>query len=325
MKVRLRRILTALALVVILIVGAYWLWQPGGHPPLPPAPSHGAWLTHAWWGDEEWFGDSARKREDYFGAEKVARLRGLLELGITDWYVHACPCSSQGDLPEIDIDQARLLVKANPDGQVLAWVGGILGADAHPENPGWRAQFARSCGDLVETTGLAGIQLNIEPCPSFTPGYLELLEDLREALPRGSRLSVVAYPPPTWLHPFKTVHWNEDFYREVSGRCDDLAVMAYDTAQPLGKPYIWMVARWSSQIYAWSSVPVKIGIPAYDDHGMAYHHARVENVPNGLAGLAAAVQESTPDNYAGIAIYAEWTLDPAEEAQLATWLRRTGH
>ncbi len=310
----LRRRLLVWALVLIVPTMLVWLWTPGSTAPLPPRQTHGAWLTHAWWGDDAWFDGSERRTDDYRGAGRIAAMAARLHgLAITDWYVHACPSTPAGALPSIDLGQARLLVAANPHGQVLAWVGGVLDEHAFPEDPLWRARFAAGCAALVRDSGIAGVQLNIEPCPSMAPGYLDLLDDLRRALPRGARLSIASYPPPTWLHPHAAVHWDETFHREISRRVDDLVVMAYDTSQRWQKPYTWLVARWTRQVMAWSSVPIRIGVPAYDDAYSGYHDPLVEHARSALAGVSAGLDGTDPPRWAGVAMYAEWTLAEVDE------------
>ena len=51
----------------------------------------------------------------------------------------------------------------------------------------------------------------------------------------NSVLSVAAYPPPTKWHRFPDVHWHGSYMHKVADRCDQLAVMMYDTAIPLEK------------------------------------------------------------------------------------------
>lgn len=304
-----RRVGIALGSVLMVLFIAYLVWTPGGAGPLPPGKVHGAWLTHAWWGDAEWYAGSSRKREDYFSAEKVAAMAVRLHaLGIRDWYIHAGPARGDGSLPHIETEQARLLVQANRGGQVLAWVGGVLDDQCPVAEVEWRRAFVASCAALVRQTGIAGIQLNIEPCPSWTDGYLPLLEELRAGLPQRSRLSVAAYPPPHPLHSAPSVHWDEDFFREVSKRCDDMCVMAYDTAQMLGKPYTWMVATWTRECLEWSEVPVRLGLPAYAEYGNPWHHPRAENLAHAFPGVCGGIAGSPDARYAGWAIYAEWTM-----------------
>lgn len=315
-----RRVGIALGCILLPLVVAYAVWSPGASGPLPPGKVHGAWLTHAWWGDDDWYADSSRKRADYFGTERVAAMAKRLHgLGIRDWYIHAGPARGDGSLPVIDLEQARLLVAANRSGQVLAWVGGVLEDDCPVGEVEWRQTFVRSCASLIERSGIAGIQLNIEPCPSWTPGYLELLDELKAGLPAGSRLSIAAYPPPHWLHQAPSVHWSEDFFREVSQRSDDMCVMAYDTAQRAGKPYTYLVDRWTRECLAWSVKPVRIGLPAYAEYGKPWHHPHVENLANAFPGLCKGVNESSAMNYAGWAIYAEWTMTLEDEEIVRTF------
>lgn len=316
-KISIKRILIALLTVLCAGLLGYQLWQPGSEEALPECSTHGAWLTHAWWGDDTWFEGSSRKPQDYRGEEAAEKLRERLHsLGVTDWYVHACPADPEGHLPQdLLFEQGRLLKQANRGGRVLAWVGGVL-EDCRLTDPAWRHNFARDCATLVEEAGLDGVQVNIEPCSSFQPGYLELLQDLRRELPEGAHISLAAYPPPHPMHPFPQVHWNREFYQALSQHCDDFAVMAYDTAQPVSKTYVAMVSGWTRQCLAWTDKPVRMGVPVYEDQGVGYHHPEVENVSNSLSGISAGLDPSAPPNYAGVALYAEWTLDTAEEEVL---------
>jgi hypothetical protein len=242
-------------------------------------------------------------------------------LGVLDWYVHAGPANALGELPAIVREQALRLVAANSSGHVLAWVGGVLNRHCFPADSVWRSRFAAACQRLVFDNQLAGIHLNIEPCRSFEPGLLELLDDLRKVL-GPQRLSVAAYPPPTRLHPHEWVHWTQPFYREVSHRADDLAVMMYDTALSWRKVYTWLVREWTQQVLAWSRTPVRIGVPAYQDV-VDYHDPDAENVDSALAGLSAALRDDVPANFAGWAVYAEWTLDATERGRLAACMGPT--
>ncbi len=259
-----------------------------------------------------WFEGSSRRRADYFGAEPVGRMaRRLHEARITEWFVHAGPATPDGFLPELSESQSSTLVDANARGSVLAWVGGVVGKQAFPARRTWRDQFASSCRGMVDVHGLAGVHINIEPCTSFEEGYLETLEAVRVALP-SSRISVAAYPPPTLLHPFPSVHWNADFYGEVSARCDDIAVMAYDTALRFEKAYAWLVRTWANEVVAWSSVPVRLGLPAYEDD-VGYHDPDTESLEVALAGLAGV---DPHPQLVGWAVNADWTLDDAEHELL---------
>ncbi|MBI2298622.1 MAG: hypothetical protein HYU66_06665 [Armatimonadetes bacterium] len=62
-----------------------------------------------------------------------------------------------------------------------------------------------------------------------------------------------------------------------------------------------------------------LGVPAYDDSDVGYHHPNVENLPNALLGIHAALSRSRtlPRNFAGVAVYCEWEVDPQEWECLA--------
>jgi D-methionine transport system ATP-binding protein len=61
--------------------------------------------------------------------------------------------------------------------------------------------------------------------PSGDSDFLKLLDAIRAVLPKGKLLSIAAYPPPTRWHPFPEVHWEQNYFREVAKRCDQVAVM----------------------------------------------------------------------------------------------------
>jgi hypothetical protein len=155
--------------------------------------------------------------------------------------------------------------------------------------------------------------------PSGDASFLLLLDELEQALPEGKLLSVAAYPPPTRWHPVPDVHWDEAYFRQVAARADQLAVMMYDTAIRFPKLYQHVMAAWTSEVLAWGrEAEVLLGVPAYDDPGVGYHHPTVENLRNALLGIHAALarSESLPESYRGIAIYCEWEMDDGEWQQL---------
>jgi len=206
--------------------------------------------------------------------------------------------------------------------RVIPWIGGVLGVHCSPGSANWRGVFVASAVDLLRChPRLAGIQVNIEPLPSGDRDFLLLLDELRIALPEEKVLSVAAYPPPTRWHPFPDVHWDEAYVREVSARADHLAVMMYDTAVPLEKVYRHVMAAWTTEALAWGAESnVLLGVPAYDDAGVAYHDPKVENVHSALLGIHAGLMrlESVPVNYRGIALYCEWEMDEGEWEQVRT-------
>ena len=90
--------------------------------------------------------------------------------------------------------------------------------------------------------------------------------------------------------------------------------MAYDAAQPTSKTYTHLVASWTRSVLAASRVPVRIGLPAYDEPA-PWHNPAVENLTSAIPGLRAGLDQGT-ERYAGWAVYAEWTLRPEDVALL---------
>ena len=280
------------------------------------------WLQHGWLGDDSWFVRANRleKKSHFRSAKSCQKLAELLHRNaIQDVFPHLCPCSPQGHIQAVDDEQTEGFLKIFKDFRVIPWVGGVLDKHAFPDKTQWRKNFVESCLRLLDRhQTLAGIQINVEPCPSTTRGFLLLLEELRVAMPYGKIISVAAYPPPTPFHPHPDVHWEENFFREVASRSDQLAVMMYDTALENDGFYRQLMAKWTREVLTWSgsACEILLGVAVYDDKGVGYHHAEVENLENGLAGIQAALLEfePLPINYQGVAIYCEWEMDEAEWA-----------
>jgi hypothetical protein len=200
-----------------------------------------------------------------------------------------------------------------PEIRVLPWTGGNLGSDVHLEDANQRRSFAEHARRLVEL-GADGVHLNIEPLPSWMPGYVELLRAVKSAI--GDRtLSIAAYPPPTELHPYRDVHWELPFLRHVCLNADELAVMAYDTAVRSSAIFAGLVSRWTMQLAATLPTPVAggcewlMGVPTYADD-TCYHRPGVETIESSLDGIASALRRiARAENLRGVAIYASFTTD----------------
>ena len=323
------RTLVPIGVVALILVVAYALWSPGREfsDGRHDRGTNAIWIGHGWLGVDEWFERQGRDdevqlfREPERITELAARLR---RHHITDVYPHLCPCRSIGELPLVDEEQARRFVDGMDGIRVIPWIGGVNGRDCRPESVEWRKRFvAEVCRLLEAQPGLAGIQLNIEPWPSGDVDLLALLEEMRTALPQDKLLGVAAYPPPTIWHRHPEVHWDEAYFREVARRCDQMAVMMYDTALRSSKFYRKLMADWTREVLSWSGeTPVLLGVPTYDDAGTGYHRPEVENLGNALAGIHAGLAEMEeggemskdllPANYRGVAIYCEWETEEGE-------------
>ena len=110
--------------------------------------------------------------------------------------------------------------------------------------------------------------------------------------------------PPTRWHPVSEVHWDLDYLRQVD-RCDKLTVVMDDIAISQEKYYIALVKRWTGELSETvhpTGCKLILGIHAYEDADVGYHHPKVENVSSALKGISAA---QFGDKINGISIYCE--------------------
>ena len=203
------------------------------------------------------------------------------------------------------------------DIKVIPWFGGVLGEHVSLGSIKWRKNFVESILKLLENyPQLAGVQLNIEPLPDGNDNFIKLLRELREVFPCDKILSIAAYPPSTFLHPYKNVHWSMKYYSQMASYVDQMAVMMYDTAIKYDKFYIALMASWTKQLLKNEelkkyNVKLLFGLPAYDDAHTTYHNPSVENIDNALLGLNSALnsQKNYKKNYQGTVIYCEWEMN----------------
>jgi hypothetical protein len=319
-----RRIVTALLALGALAWTAYSLWRPGmvvtdgRH----DRQTNGIWLAHGWLGADSWFIEHGKQVEmpRYRDPDNVKALAEKLRCyGITDVFPHLCPTGYKGKIAEVSPQHVEAFLNAFHGFRVIPWVGGVKGVSVRMTDPAWRREFAASIAKLMaDHPRLAGVQVNVEPLPTGTPEFLLLLEEVRAAMPPPKVLSVAAYPPPTRWHPFPEIHWDETYFREVSRRCDQMAVMTYDAGQDLGKTYQHLMRDWTREVLQWSEgSQILLGVPSYDDTGVGYHHPSVENIENALQGIHRGLADTgLLPVYQGIAIYSEWEMTDEEWEQL---------
>jgi hypothetical protein len=200
-----------------------------------------------------------------------------------------------------------------PEIQVIPWTGGNLGSDVRLMDETQRRAFAEHVRRLV-ALGADGVQLNVEPLPSWASGFRELLREVKAAL--GNRtLSIAAYPPPTPLHPFPDVHWELAFLRDVCMEADELAIMAYDTAVRSPPIFTQLISTWTRELVATLPPPSAggcewlMGVPTYDDD-TGYHRPDVETIEHSLEGIIAGLRGvQRPEHFRGVAVYASFTTD----------------
>jgi hypothetical protein len=200
-----------------------------------------------------------------------------------------------------------------PDIRVIPWTEGNLNADVRLDDKVQRRGFVEHARQLI-ALGADGIHLNVEPLPSWSPGYRELLREVKATI--GDRmLSIAAYPPPTPLHPFPEVHWELPFLRDVCMDADELAIMAYDTSVTSPPVFRDLISRWTHELVSNLPSPSAggcewlMGVPTYDDD-TGYHRPDVETIEYSLEGIIAGLRGAPrPDHFRGVAIYASFTTD----------------
>lgn len=316
------RITTAVGCLLLAIAVGYLLWSrgldlcDGRH----DRGRNGLWLSHGWLGGDDWFIRN-EKTNEFVRYRDPVRVRELADKlrrhHITDVFPHLCPAQPDGTLPTVNAIQVERFLDAMAGIRVIPWIGGPNGSGALPHRPEWRAAFCGNVRSLIAAhPRLAGVQINIEPLTSGDTNLLKLLEELRAVLPKEQLLSVAAYPPPTWWHPYKDVHWDESYFRQVARRSDQLAVMMYDAAQHNSKAYQSLMASWTREILDWSEgKSVLLGVPTYHDAGVGYHDPKVENLTNALLGVHRGLSRQPPaTNYQGVAIYCDWETTAEEWA-----------
>ena len=306
--------------LLLILAGSFWLWSPGldVRDGRHDRNQNGIWISHGWLGDDGWFTSNGKTNElsRYRNQEVVRALAAKFRARhITDVIPHLCPADIEGPIPAVDATQTEKFLDEFAGFRVMPWIGGPNGGSARYRNEKWRQAFLGSVKQLLAThPRFAGVHLNVEPLTSGDADFLELLDELKASLPTGKLLSIAAYPPPTRWQPSEDVHWNESYFREVAKRCDQIAVMMYDTSLRAPKLYQNLMATWTTEVMNWSEgKPVLLGVPTYSDTGVAYHHPRVENLPNALSGIHRGLsRQPLPANYQGVAIYCDWETDDSE-------------
>ncbi|MES4889743.1 hypothetical protein [Streptomyces sp. NPDC096012] len=270
------------------------------------------WLGHAWV-------DGRKGDED---VEALARrLRGT---GIRDLYVHSGPLEHDGTLPGSAYPKARRLIAAVhrelPGVRVQAWLGDKLAGETPDglrlERPATRAAILASTRRIL-AAGFEGAHFDLEPLHSGDQDYLALLDDLR-ALTRARHalLSVAAHQidPLPAFHSFwgaTTGHpkwWSQAYFGQVARRVDQIAVMSYDTMQPLQSLYGGYVAQQTSLALEVTpdTTDLLMGLPFYHDNRFG-HRARAETVPAAVRGVRLGLSRTDAGRARfGVALYVDF-------------------
>ncbi|MFJ9628486.1 hypothetical protein ACIRU8_12400 [Streptomyces sp. NPDC101175] len=286
------------------------------------------WLGHAW--------VDGRKGD----ADVAALARRLKGTGIRDLYVHSGPLEHDGTLPESDHPRAAWLIdavhRALPGVRVQAWLGDKLATES-PD--GLRLGRAATRTAIVASTrqilaaGFDGAHFDLEPLHSGDRDYLDLLDRLHEVTRADQALlSVAAHqidPLPGFHSVWGTLTnhpkwWSQAYFGQVARRVDQIAVMSYDTMQPLKSLYGGYVAQQTSLALEVTpdSTDLLMGLPFFHENRFG-HRGAAETVPAAVRGVRLGLSRTDADraNF-GVALYVDFAATEADwTAYRAGWVR----
>ncbi|MDH6220138.1 hypothetical protein [Streptomyces pseudovenezuelae] len=270
------------------------------------------WLGHAW--------VDGRKTD----ADVTALARRLETTGIRDLYVHAGPLEHDGTLSNSAYPKARWLIRAMhaaaPGVRVQAWLGDKLATES-PD--GLRLGRAATRAAVVTSTrqilaaGFDGAHFDLEPLHSGDRDYLALLDALhRVTAAAGVPLSVAAHqidplPALNSVAGALTGHpkwWSQAYFGQVARRVDQIAVMSYDTSQPLESLYGGYVAQQTSLALEVTpaSTDLLMGLPFFHENKFG-HRAAAETVPAAVRGVRLGLSRTDADRARfGVALYVDF-------------------
>ncbi|CAM5387682.1 Glycoside hydrolase family 18 protein OS=Streptomyces tendae OX=1932 GN=GUR47_15340 PE=4 SV=1 [Streptomyces tendae] len=286
------------------------------------------WLGHAW--------VDGRKDD----ADLAAFARRVKATGIRDLYVHTGPMEHDGTLPESLHPKAGWLVDAVhrelPGVRVQAFLGDVLATESPDgmrlEKAATRAAVVDSARQVLDV-GYDGVHLDLEPLHSGDRNYLSLLDDVRAVTrARNAQLSVAAHqidPLPGFHSFWGTVAghpkwWSQAFFGQVARRVDQIAVMSYDTMQPLESLYGGYVAQQTS--LALEATPptthLLMGLPFYHENRFG-HWNHAETVAAAVRGVRLGLSRTDADRERfGVAAYIDFAATEQDWASYRDgWVR----
>ncbi|WP_346346023.1 glycoside hydrolase family 18 protein [Streptomyces sp. SID5789] len=270
------------------------------------------WLGHAW--------VDGRKDD----ADLAAFARRVESTGIRDLYVHTGPMEHDGTLPKSLYPKARWLIdgvhRELPGVRVQAFLGDVLATESPDgmrlEKAATRAAVVDSARQVLDA-GYEGVHLDLEPLHSGDRDYLSLLDDVRAVTrDRDAQLSVAAHqidPLPGFHSFWGTVAghpkwWSQKFFGQVARRVDQIAVMSYDTMQPLESLYGGYVAQQTSLALEVTppTTHLLMGLPFYHENRFG-HWNHAETVAAAVRGVRLGLSRTDADRERfGVAAYIDF-------------------
>jgi spore germination protein YaaH len=308
---RRKKALLILALIVGLLALDYYAFPYGASLPNVALKTctNGLWVRYT-----HYFGQKS-------AAEMTALCQRLTSAGIRDAYFHVRSVQPDGSLKFRYPEQAQKLIAAvheqAPGTRALAWVyaGNARGEGAVVlSDPAVRQKMVAEALWLCTECGFDGVQWDYEICEDGNPDLLRLLEETRAALPKNKILSVAAA---MWF-PMRAFGWSDDYFSQIAARCDQVAVMCYDTGMLLPRAYVALTAQ--NVVHVTQAVArgnphcqVLLGVPTYGK-GLFSHNPRAENIANALRGARQGLADPRAHSevFAGVALFADYTTDEHE-------------
>lgn len=275
-----------------------------------PSPNHGEnglWIRYTWYfGQEKGYADLAKRITD--AQVKYA-------------YFHVRYVGKSGNLRYRYPENARTIVREMhsraPGVQITAWIyagnadgaGSVVLSDRVA-----RAKMVSEAAWLCRDCGFDGVQWDYEICHDGDRDLLDLLDETRAALPAGKILSVAT---PVRSPVAGRFGWSDAYYREIAKRCDQIAVMGYDSGLWWPRAYDHLMQEQVAHVTADAAVNpacrVLIGVPTYRDGGPS-HSAWAENLRVALHGVRAGYQDPATNRkqFAGVALFADYTTTTAD-------------
>jgi spore germination protein YaaH len=185
----------------------------------------------------------------------------------------------------------------------------------------------------VLAAGYDGVHVDLEPLHSGDRHYLSLLDALHTLTrARHALLSVAAHqidPLPAFhsLWGTTTGHpkwWSQAYFGQVARRVDQIAVMSYDTMQPLQSLYGGYVAQQTSLALEVTpeTTGLLMGLPFYHENRFG-HWAHAETVPAAVRGVRLGLSRTDADRVRfGVALYVDFAATEADwRAYRENWVR----
>jgi hypothetical protein len=300
--------------------------------PSIPAKPEKLTITNAGWMRHNWF--STQKSPDEI--DEMAKMLKDMNIGIL--YIHTGPIDSKGRIPTTNkkawISNRKKLLEKLPDLRFEAWLGGINQISYGKAedtldltDKKLLETIAKRAGEMVNEFCFDGVHYDIEPIPDNDEGFLLLLDLTKKQIGKGTlSISCPRILESKTLRKLLTgvggtqfYPWSNDYFRKAAEKCDDIAIMAYDSGEPTAEAYTKFMAeqlKLALENLKGTDCRLFMGIPTYEEKTIS-HHPRAENAKSGIDGVILGLNDFKDRNltaqyFKGIAVYAVWTTDSSE-------------